>query len=567
MVGSRGMNALDAPMVRDLADAYLLERAELDPEAAEALGRVDVMRIPDLSPEAFAARAELDRRTLAALDALPTADGDPDHALRLALRERLASDINLDEVGFTRRLLAPLATPVHLLRQVFDELPREGRGAWARIAAHLEKVPGALEQLLQTLEQEAAHGNVVAGRQVEVVAGQCDSWVASGYFPGIASECPSGADRDRVSIAADRAATATTAFAAGLRERIAPLAPSRDAVGRDFYRATSSAFLGAEVDLDELYAWGWTEILRLQDEADGLAEQIVGRRDVRAAAAALDADPARRVRVGEPLRAWLQTRLDATSDAVDGSVFDIPAATRAVEARLSTAASGVMYYTPPDAALTRPGRVWWTVPPGTESVATWREVSTVHHEGVPGHHLQHAVTHGLTGLHPWQRLLCHVHGYAEGWAHYAEQLAAEIGLLDDPGERLGMVHAQLWRACRIVIDIGLHLDLPVPPVHVGLVGSARWTPERGVDLLVRVAEVDRQTATFEVDRYLGWPGQALAFKVGARLWRQAREEARDAQGAGFDMRRFHAEALGLGPMGLDPLREVLARSLRRPESR
>jgi uncharacterized protein (DUF885 family) len=553
--------------VRDVADAYLLERAELDPEAAEALGREDVMRIPDLSPEAFAAHAELDRRTLTALDTLPTSDGEHDHGLRLALRERLVSDIALDDVGFTRRLLAPLATPVHLMRQVFDELPREGEGAWSRVAAHLERVPVALEQFLRTLEQEAERGNVVARRQVVAVARQCDAWVASGYYPALATECPSASDRDRVAAAADGAAAATGRFAAALRERIAPVAPTRDAVGREVYQVTSAAFLGADVDLDEIYAWGWTEILRLQREAEDLAERIVGRRDVDAAVAALDADPARRVRVGEPLRGWLQGRLDRTTEAVDGTVFDIPPATRRVEARLTTAASGVMYYTPPDAALTRPGRVWWTVPAGTESISTWREVSTVHHEGVPGHHLQHAVTHGLADLHPWQRLLCQVHGYAEGWAHYAEQLAAEIGLLDDAGERLGMVHAQLWRACRIVIDIGLHLDLAIPEQHVALLGSGTWTPELGIDLLVRVAEVDRQTAQFEVDRYLGWPGQALSFKVGARLWQEARSAARATQGRDFELRRFHAEALALGPMGLDPLRETLARALRRPASR
>ncbi|MBW4031460.1 MAG: DUF885 domain-containing protein [Acidobacteria bacterium] len=561
MSGSAAASDSGARTVRDIADDYLLQRAEFDPDAAEAIGRLDVMRIPDLSPEAFGARARLDRLTLAALDALPPTDDERAHALTLALRERLSSDIALDEVGFTRRILAPLATPVHLLRQVFDELPRDIPGAWTRIAAHLEQVPRALEQFLQTLEQEVERGNVVARRQVDVVASQCDAWVRSGYYAGVAAECPVGPDRERAMLAADRAIAATSAFATALRQQIAPFAPAREAVGRDFYRVTSAAFLGTEVDLDELYAWGWTEIVRLQAEADDLAERIIGSRDVAAAVAALDADPARRVPVGEPLRAWLQGRLDATTDAVDGSVFDIPAATRTVEARLSTAASGVMYYTPPDAALTRPGRVWWTVPTGTESISTWREVSTVHHEGVPGHHLQHAVTHGLTELHPWQRLLCQVHGYAEGWAHYAEQLAGEIGLLNDPGERLGMVHAQLWRACRIVIDIGLHLELPVPPAHVGLVGATTWTPAAGVELLVRVAEVDRETAGFEVDRYLGWPGQALAFKVGARLWQQTREDANRALGEEFDLRRFHAEALGLGPMGLGPLREVLARSV------
>ncbi|WP_251140902.1 DUF885 domain-containing protein [Cellulomonas dongxiuzhuiae] len=538
---------------RAVLDVYVADLARLDPDAAEALGRTGVMRVPDLSPDAFAARNDLDRRTLAALRAAP-ADG-PDATLRLAALERLGSDVALDEVGFTRRLLAPLATPVHLVRQVFDGLPRDTEADWHRFAAHLAEVPRALEQYTATLHDAADRGHVVAVRQVQAVADQCDTWVRDGYYPAAVRDYPGGDAALGVVLCerADAAAAATARFAADLRSRLAPRAGRADGVGRDSYAVTSAAFLGTSVDLDDLYAWGWDEIARLQGRARDLARVVVGTPDVAAAVAALDADVARHVQVGAPLERWLQDRLDAVTDAVDGRWFDVPAAHRRVEARLTTAASGVMYYTPADAAGTRPGRVWWTVPPGTAHVATWRDVSTVHHEGVPGHHLQHAITYGLD-LHPWQRLLCHVHGYAEGWAHHAEHLAEDIGLLDDPGERLGAVFAQLWRACRIVIDIGLHLDLPIPS-GTGvrcLDGQPRWTPELGVQVLQEVAEVDPTTARFEVDRYLGWPGQALAFKVGARLWQQVRDEVGD-----LDLKTFHMTALGLGPMGLGPLRTAL----------
>ena len=541
------------PTTREVLDAYVSELATLSPDAAEALGASDVMRVPDLSPEAFEARAELDRRTLAALHGVAANDDDP--TLLLAATERLRSDVALDDVGFTRRLLAPLATPVHLVRQVFDGLPTETQEDWHRYAEHLAEVPRALTQYLATLREAAGRGHVVAVRQVEAVATQCDAWVA-GRFYANAVRAYVGADlplRERLTELADDATRATAQLAADLREHLGPLATRTDGVGREMYEVTSSAFLGARIDLDEVYAWGWEEIVRLQDRAREIARRITGSDDVDAAVAALDADRARLVAVGEPLERWLQDRIDAVTDSVDGRVFDIPAQARRAEARLTTAASGVMYYTPPDASFTRPGRVWWTVPAGTERVATWRDVSTVHHEGVPGHHLQHAVTYGLD-LHPWQRLLCHVHGYAEGWAHYSEQLAEEIGLLDDDGDLLGMVFAQLWRACRIVIDIGLHLDLPVPagaPARC-LQGRSRWTPELGAAVLEEVAEVDPATARFEVDRYLGWPGQALAFRIGARLWQQVRDEAGD-----MDLKSFHMTALGLGPMGLDPLRTAL----------
>lgn len=561
---------------REVADDYLRDLADLSPQAADVLGR-EVLQVPDLSPEAFEQRAALDARILARLDAVapaaarattstaePTSDAgeaveqparDADAVLAAALRERLTSDLALDEVGFTRSLLAPLATPVHLVRQVFDDLPRDTDDDWARVAEHLAAVPTALTQYLATLEESAARGHVRARRQVLGVAAQCDGWVANRFYPGLV-EGHDGPLAGELSARAEAAADATSRFAADLRERLLPLAGSDDAVGRETYEVTSTAFLGAAVDLDELYDWGWQELRRLDSLARALAEQIAGVPDVGAAAAMLDADATRRVAVGAPLEQWLQGRLDALTDTLDGRWFDLPARGRAVEAHLTTSAAGVMYYTPGDAAGTRPGRVWWTVPPGSETVATWDAVSTVHHEGLPGHHLQHAVTAGLEHLHPWQRHLCHVHGYAEGWAHYAEHLALEIGLLEDPGERLGMLLARIWRACRVVVDIGLHLDLPVPPGN-GFVDASRWTPELGVDLLRRVARVDPTTATFEVDRYLGWPGQALAFTVGSRLWQQTREAAERAEGEAFDLKGFHMAALGLGPMGLGPLRGLL----------
>jgi uncharacterized protein (DUF885 family) len=215
-----------------------------------------------------------------------------------------------------------------------------------------------------------------------------------------------------------------------------------------------------------------------------------------------------------------------------------------------------MYYTPPDAALTRPGGISWAVPRGEADVPVWTHVGTLYHEGLPGHHLQYAITMTTEQLHPWQRHLCQVHGYAEGWAHYAERLADELDLYAGPAERLGMLSGQVWRAARIVIDIGLHLDVPLPAGN-GITDGTRWSPEFAAAFLSDVAGIDPATARFEIDRYLGWPGQALAFKAGARLWTQARREAERRAGASFDRKRFHADALRLGPMGLDPLRAVL----------
>ena len=136
------------------------------------------------------------------------------------------------------------------------------------------------------------------------------------------------------------------------------------------------------------------------------------------------------------------------------------------------------------------------------------------------------------------------------------RLADELGLIRDPAERLGLLLGQIWRSVRIVADIGLHTGRPVPPN--ALVTETDWTPELARRMLVEFALVEPTLAGFEVDRYLGWPAQALAFKIGARLWAQARAEREAELGEAFSLRAFHRDALALGPMGLEPLRALLA---------
>ena len=229
----------------------------------------------------------------------------------------------------------------------------------------------------------------------------------------------------------------------------------------------------------------------------------LGAGSIEEAAARLDADPATQLSTPEALVSWLQQRVDDVTDAIDGTHFDLPAVARRAECRISAATSGVMYYTPPDASFSRPGRVWWAPPVDGASFA-WREVTTVHHEGVPGHHLQISVAMAEDDLHPWQRSMAHVHGYVEGWAHYSERLAAELDLLRTPAELLGMLYGQRWRAARVVIDLGLHLGLPIPDGN-GLTEATRWTPEVGVDVLRKASGMEQAAARFEVARYLGAP--------------------------------------------------------------
>ncbi len=552
--------------VHRIADAYVDELARHEPDAAQALGRTDGPALPDLSPEWLQRRYDLQGEVLAQLDALPRdADqlsaGDP--TLRAALRERLERERLLFDTGFTPRLVAGLATPVHLVRYAVEGLTVTADDSGDALLARLEAAGAAVDQYAAALRwaQENSSrfsaGGVAPVRQLDTLADQVTRWIDADWFGAV----PVAPDVDRktrarLHRAADTTNAALRRLVALLRGDLRDAAPAADGIGTEVYPDLAAAMLGARIDLADTYAYGWAELDRLVTEARDLAASLGGSGDdpVPSAAALLDADPRYRLEGVEAIRGWLRTRVDETIDAL-APAFDLPREVRFVDCVVAEAADGVVYYTPAPPDGSAPSRIVWTIPSGVPVAATWQEVTSVHHEGLPGHHLQFVVTAADPGLHPWQRYLCHIHGYAEGWAHYAEQLADELGLIRDPAERLGLLLGQIWRSVRIVADIGLHTGWPVP--DGAIVPAQPWTPELARQLLIDLALVEPHLAGFEVDRYLGWPGQALAFKVGARLWREARAAREAAAGRDFSLTEFHGDALGLGPMGLDPLREQL----------
>jgi len=232
-----------------------------------------------------------------------------------------------------------------------------------------------------------------------------------------------------------------------------------------------------------------------------------------------------------------------------GSHFDIPEPLKTLECKIAPTRDGGIYYTEPSDDFSRPGRMWWSPAADVERFATWRELTTVFHEGVPGHHLQCGVAiHNRAELNMWRRSNWNA-GHGEGWVLYAERLMADLGYLDDPADRLGMLSMQSLRAARVVIDIGLHAQKTRPD------GQGQWTSAYALDFLRQHSSIDPGMARFEIDRYLGWPGQAPSYKVGQRLWEELRDDW-SAQGRG-DLRAFHSSALAVGSMGLSTLRDVL----------
>ncbi|ADG73943.1 protein of unknown function DUF885 [Cellulomonas flavigena DSM 20109] len=559
---SRPVSPVDA-----VADAYVGTLARLHPLEATYLGIPGHDReMTDFSPDAAAERAAAARSTLLALEGLSAAD-EVDEVTVASMRWALGTGIALHDAGEHARYLNNIASPSQQVVEIFDLMPTDSEEAWDAVAARLATVPDALASYVASLRHAAAAGDVAAIRQVQAVIAQAREVAdpeRSAFTRLVRGDDARRALGDDHALRADlerNAATARRAYAdlaEFLADELAPGAPQQDAVGRDRYALWSRHHVGAQLDLDETYAWGLEELARVQAEQAQVAAQVAGPgASVADAVAVLDADPARRLDDTTALQAWMQRTSDAAIEALDGTHFDIPAPVRTLECRIAPSHTGAIYYTGPSDDFSRPGRMWWSVPHDVTSFSTWRERTTVYHEGVPGHHLQIAqAVHERATLNSWRRLASWTSGHGEGWALYAERLMADLGFLDDPGDRLGMLDGQRLRAARVVFDLGMHLGLPAP-AEVGT-----WTPESGWDFLRANVNMSESFVRFEYTRYLGWPGQAPSYKVGQRLWEKARDAARDAaaaQGRTFDVREFHARALSLGSVPLEVLPGALAR--------
>ncbi len=518
----------------------------------------DDSRLDDLSPDGLAEAYRINVAARAALQkAAPTGERD-ELALEVAV-DRLDVEVDRYESGWSHANLNVIDSPLQAVRMMFDLMPTESETERETVAARLRAVPEALRGFAQSLRLGARAGHVSAARQVRKCADQCAVYSGTNGGPGFFGPFVSGIKGDgrlgaELQSAGEQAARAYADFGDFLREELLPQAPERDAVGRDRYAVGSRDFLGAVVDLDETYAWGWEEFLHIERELIAVAEKVAPGAGPAGAAAALDANPAYQISGQEALKAWMQRLSDEAVAELGRTHFDVPAPIARLECLVAPPGGPVgAYYTPPSDDLTRPGRMWWSVAADKADFGTWRELTVIYHEGVPGHHLQLATAViERDKLNAFQRLLGGTSGHAEGWALYAELLMRDLGFLDDPGNLLGMLDGQLFRAARVIVDIGMHLELPIP-AGTGFHEGERWTPELGLEFMLSRTLTDPDHVRDEIDRYLGWPGQAPAYKVGERIWLEGRAAARAQRGASFDLKEFHTKALRMGNMGLGPL--------------
>ncbi|WP_437757956.1 DUF885 domain-containing protein [Sorangium sp. So ce1389] len=474
-------------------------------------------------------------------------------------------DERLDDFhhGEHLRDLNNIESPFQHLRMVFDLMDLGSAAGWEAVASRLERLPQACDGYRASLEEGRRTGQVVARRQVVAVIEQARYQAGEASFfitlPAAyeASGFAVGAGRERLAAGAERARAAFGALAGYLEQAYLPSARAVDAVGRERYLRLSRRFLGASIDPIETYAWGWSEVHAIEAQMARLADEILPGASLPEVIERLTTDPARCAHDADEFLRIMSERQRRALAELDGVHFDIPAPIRHIEVKMAPPGGALgAYYVPPSDGFKRPGTVWYA-PGAKREFPLYEEITIAYHEGFPGHHLQCGLqVHLEDRLSRLHRFLVTNSGHAEGWALYAEQLMYELGYFERPEYVLGMLSGKLTRAYRVVLDIGMHLDLPIPS-HAPLHAGEPWRYETAVEYLHRRAFLTLDHAHSEATRYLGWPGQAICYKVGERVVLELREELRRRQGEAFDLKAFHARVIGSGSVGLDHLREIV----------
>lgn len=529
-----------------IAEEWAHTTARLNPAISVRLGDVRSVGFADHSPDGAERLVEAAARMRSELAAVDPSDDDP--VTRCELEREATQLIDEHEAGMLIGDLNVIASPAQEIRNCFDLLPRDTDEDWARVRDALHCVSTALAGYRTGLTHRLQTGPDIPLRQVEAVAMQAHQTSAH-FFARIADD-PGAPPAMHASVrrGAEDAAAAYAELARFLTQEVAAHASDADGAGEHRYALGSRRFLGSSVDIDESYAWGWELLADITRKQTELAREICGEPSIPAAVVTLDEDPSRRVEGTDALQRWLQDTSDSAVTALSSAHFDITEEQRRLSCRIATAHDGGIYYTEPTLDGRRPGTMWWSVPPGVSSFRTWREKTTVFHEGVPGHHLQMGGAMLNPRLNVWRRALAGTSGHREGWALYAERLMQDLGFLDDPGERFGMLDAQRMRAARVVVDIGVHTGRRMPE------DGRTWGADDALEFMRRNTVMSEPSLRYEVLRYLGWPGQAASYSIGQRIWTETRD---DALSAGSDLKSFHARALALGGLGLSTFRQAM----------
>ncbi|WP_278756337.1 DUF885 domain-containing protein, partial [Corynebacterium stationis] len=373
-------------------DNFLADLAKLSPTDATEWGIEGYEGdLQDFSPDYFTAVADRTREMVADLDALDDSTDesdddddfdDVDYVTAAVLRDRLCLELDLHHHGEDIRNLNNIASPVQTIRDTLLLMPHDTAEQKDAIRSRLSKVEAALQGYRESLVEAANQGMVPPTRQINEVIGQCNALAdASSMLDEL------GLEEGNAEV--ESAKTAFDDFSGWLSAELQPSSSNEDAVGRERYARFSKLFVGDSVDLDEAYEWGLHRLQEIHAEQLKLAEELYGPGTaLRTAVRKLNADERYQLHGTDALVEWMQGVADKVISNLNGTYFDIPEQIQTIECKIDPAGTGGIFYTQPTEDFSRPGRMWWSVPAGQEIFHTWQELTTVHHEGAPGHHLQ-----------------------------------------------------------------------------------------------------------------------------------------------------------------------------------
>jgi uncharacterized protein (DUF885 family) len=558
------MTALPAAeQLRALADEYWEFHLETGPLFASYLGD---HRFDDRADEVSAESEQAQRTRFAGFRARVAEI--PDDGLSEAdavTRELLAGELDDRIRGIDERfveLASDQMQGVHsdlliISGQLKAPEPEHAAMAITRIGA----MARLLDEGAQRYQEGLAAGRTPARINVTRSMNQIDGYLASPldsdpFVNMTGPENWDGTDAWRAELAEAVRTTLRPAFERyrqTFADELAPAARPDDRAGLchiddgpELYRALIEHHTGLPLTAEELHEFGLNEATgKLRAEFAEVGERAFGTADVRAVFDRLLNDTSLRYETGDEIVTHGQRCLDAAAAAMGewfGIVPQAPCVLRPVPDYLAADVPPA-YYTPPAPDGSQPGTYYVNLHDPTER-GRHQTASIAFHESIPGHHLQLAISTERTDLPSFRRMSFSHTAYVEGWGLYSERLADEMGLYADDLDRLGMLASDVWRACRLVVDTGLH--------------AMGWTRDQAIEFMAEHAPIERDTIAVEVDRYIGMPAQALAYKVGQREILTLREQARGRLGQAFDIRTFHDGVLGAGTISLPVLRRRVA---------
>lgn len=543
-----------------ICNEFIEEYAIMDPVAGSEWGYEELAdKWFDASPHGLEDRAALKKEFLTNIQAAPI-ESPEDRITVMAVTDRVGLELQRYEMGEDHCELNNISSCIQVVRDTFSLMPSQSEEQIRAIATRLTAVPKVLQGYRLSLRHGAEFGQVAAIRQVQCGISQSEELCGGVSFfdnlvDGIIKEHPDLPTSliNYLHEGVKKAKDGYRDLSDFLRQELAPRAPQADGVGRSRYQMFSHEFVGAKVDLDESYEWAQTQLELIDQEQRKIAAELYGPgTTAMEAIERLNREPRYLIHGKANLQQWMQRTADQAIANLNGTEFDIPKPVQKIECMIDNAGTGGIFYTGPSDDFSRPGQMWWSVPEGEDTFHTWQELTTVFHEGVPGHHLQIGITTWNKALNKWRRLDCWNSGHGEGWALYAERLMEQLGYQEDLGTRFGMLDAQRLRAARVMLDIGVHLGKEIPE------GGALWDAQYAWDFLKKNVAMADSFLRFELDRYLGWPGQAPSYLLGQRLWQNLRDDyLASAPQEKATLKDFHAKALPLGSLPMETLRKAL----------